>query len=199
MEDKKTEIIDRTSAVYMRNGIKSVTMDDLARELGISKKTIYKHFEDKDDLVFSIIKKKISEEKQMCQISRDQSSNAIEEMIAVNKSVVENIGQINPSVFYDLQKYHIDSWKIIDNHKWNFVLEMMINNINRGKNEGVYRDDINPEIIGRQYVVSTDMIMNPEIFPWPAFKVDNLFNEIMRFQLNGMVNEKGRIILNKAL
>lgn len=199
MEDKKLEIIERATSVYMRNGIKSVTMEDLARELGISKKTIYKYFEDKNHLVRSIIASKISFEKEMCQNCRDLSDNAIEEMIAVNKSVVENIGQINPSVFYDLQKYHIDAWKIIDDHKWNFVLDMMIENIKRGINEGIYRTDLNHEIIGRQYVVSTDMIMNPDIFPWPTFKIDSLFSEIMRFQLNGMANEKGRLILNKAL
>ncbi len=199
MEDKKLEIIERATSVYMRNGIKSVTMEDLARELGISKKTIYKYFEDKNHLVRSIIASKISFEKEMCQNCRDLSDNAIEEMIAVNKSVVENIGQINPSVFYDLQKYHIDAWKIIDDHKWNFVLDMMIENIKRGINEGIYRTDLNHEIIGRQYVVSTDMIMNPDIFPWPTFKIDSLFSEITRFQLNGMANEKGRLILNKAL
>ncbi len=199
MEEKKAEIIERTTMVYMRNGIKSVTMDDLARELGISKKTIYKHFEDKDHLVCSIIENKIKMEKEMCNNCTTASENALEEMLAVSKSVVENIGNINPSVFYDLQKYHIDAWKIIDEHKWNFVLQMMIENIKRGIDENIYRSDLNFEIIGRQYVVATDMIMNHEIYPWPTFKIDELFEEVMRFQLNGMVNENGRKILNKAL
>ncbi len=199
MENKKHEIIERATMVYMRNGIKSVTMDDLARELGISKKTIYKFFEDKNHLVRSIIKNKIEMEKVMCENCSFASINAIDEMIAVNKSVVENIGNINPSVFYDLQKYHADAWKLIDDHKWNYVLQMMKNNIKRGIDEGIYRSNLDIEIIGRQYVVATDTIMNPDIFPWPTFKIDELFEELMRFQLNGMVNENGRKILKEAI
>ena len=174
-------------------------MDDLARELGISKKTIYKYFDDKDHLVYSILENKIEMEKETCHGCTVNSENAVEEMIAVSKSVIENIGNINPSVFYDLQKYHIDAWKIINDHKWDYVLNMMMTNIKRGIEEKIYRSDINEEIIGRQYVVVTDMIMNPDIFPWPTFKIDELFDEVIRFQLNGMVNEAGRKILNKAL
>lgn len=199
MEGKKDEIIERTTMVYMRNGIKSVTMDDLARELGISKKTIYKYFDDKDHLVCTIIENKVKIDETMCKTCTVSSKDAIDEMLAVSRSVVEHIGNINPSVFYDLQKYHIDAWKIINDHKWNFVLRMMKKNIERGIEENIYRSDLNIEIIGRQYIVTTDMIMNPEIFPWPTFKIDELFEEVMRFQLNGMVNENGRTILNKTL
>ena len=103
------------------------------------------------------------------------------------------------SFFLDLQKHFPEAWGIIKRHKWDFVLATIQENIKRGISEGLYRKDINPIIIGRQYVVSMDMIMNPEIFPWSEFRFEDLFTEVMRFQLNGMANEKGRELLKKTL
>ena len=199
MDEKRLEILERVSIIYMKYGIKSITMDDLARELAISKKTIYRYFKDKNQLVHSIIEMKIKMDQAICTNNAQQSISAIEEMFSVMRFVMENIGNINPTVFYDLQKYHPHTWKVIEDHKWIFVLNMITKNIERGIKEGVYRKNLITTIIAKQYVVSTDMIMNPSIFPWPEFQFDVLFKEIMEFQLNGMVNEKGRILLSKSL
>ncbi len=199
MDEKKLEMLERATSVYMKYGIKSVTMDDLARELGISKKTIYKLFKDKNELIAEMIRMKVEMEQAVCCNCTIQSENAIDDLLQITKLVTENIGNINPTVFFDLKKYHPDAWAIIERHKWEFVLETITNNIKRGIEEGIYRKEINPTIIGRMYVVSIDMIMNPEIFPWPEFQFEDLFREIVRFQLNGMANEEGQKLLKKAL
>lgn len=199
MDEKRLEILERVSSIYMKYGIKSITMDDLARELAISKKTIYLYFKDKNQLVHAIIEMKITMEQAICTNNAQQSTSAIDEMFLVTRSVMENMGNINPTVFYDLQKFHPQTWRIIEDHKWVFVLNMITNNIERGINEGVYRKNLITSIIARQYVASIDMTMNVAIFPWPAFQFDVLFKEIMKFQLNGMANEKGRILLSKSL
>tara|TARA_R110002072_G_scaffold266303_1_gene425168 strand:- start:15392 stop:15991 length:600 start_codon:yes stop_codon:yes gene_type:complete len=195
MEEKKLEILERAAAVYLKYGIKSVTMDDLARELGMSKKTIYKFFKDKNELIFEIISMKIEMEQAVCCSTTQQSDNAIDDMMSISKIVTENIGNINPAVFYDLQKYYPEAWAIIEKHKWSFVLDMITENIARGVKEGLYRKDINGLIVGKIYVIGIDMIMNPEVFPWPEFKFEDLFKEIIRFQMSGMVNEEGRKLL----
>lgn len=199
MDEKKLEILERATAVYMKFGIKSVTMDDLSRELSMSKKTIYKYFSDKTELVNDIISMKVQMDQALCINSTQQASNAIEDLLSITETVTENIGNINPIVFLDLQKHFPEAWGIIKRHKWDFVLATIQENIKRGISEGLYRKDINPIIIGRQYVVSMDMIMNPEIFPWSEFRFEDLFTEVMRFQLNGMANEKGRELLKKTL
>ena len=199
MEDKRLEILERASAVYMKNGIRSVTMDDLAKELGISKKTIYKYFEDKDDLIYSIIELKVEMDRALCTNSSQQSENSIDDLINLSKLIIEHVGNVNPNVFYDLKKYHSDAWELMKKHKWEFVLSMIRNNINRGIKEKIYRDDINEEIVARLYVGSTDMIMSGEVFPWPKFKFEELFREMIQFHIMGMASEKGMKYFKKRL
>lgn len=191
MEEKRLEILERAGAVYMKYGIKSVTMDDLSRELGMSKKTIYKYFDDKNDLIKSIIEMKVEMDKAICMNCTQQSENAIDELINVSKIVVEHIGNVNPAVFYDLHKYYKEAAMIMKDHKWHFVLSMIKGNIERGIKEGVYRDNIDIAVISRLYVASTDVVMNSEIFPWPEFKMQQVFTEMIRFHIKGMASEEG--------
>lgn len=197
MEEKKLEIMERASAVFMKYGLKSVTMDDLARELGMSKKTIYKYFQDKTDMINSIIRLKLDMDKALCMNCQQNSENAIDDLINVSRQVIENIGNVNPAVFYDLKRYYPEAWQIMQNHKWEFVLNMTRENISRGKSEGIYRDNLDTEVVARLYVGITDIILNGEIFPWPEFRFENVFREFIRFQIRGMANEKGVAYLQK--
>lgn len=199
MDEKKLEIMERASAVYMRYGVKSVTMDDLARELGVSKKTLYKYFNDKTDLVNSIIRFKLDMDVALCTNCRLHSENAIDDLINVSRQVIENIGNVNPAVFYDLKRYFPEAWNIMQDHKWVFVLNMARENINRGIAEGIYRENIDVEVIARFYVGITDLILSGDIFPWPEFKFEQLFKEFIRFQIKGMANEKGIKYLQQRL
>lgn len=199
MIEKKLEIMEKASAVFMRLGIKSVTLDDLARELGISKKTFYKYFEDKNDLVRAIITAKTELDKSICIMSIQSSSNAIESLYNITSNVIQNFSNINPSVFYDLRKYHPDAWEIMHNHKDHFVKEMIINNVKRGITEGYYRQELDPEIMARLYITSTNSLLDGTSFPWPDFKFEEVFLEIVKFQLFGMTSEKGRKYLIEQL
>lgn len=192
MDKKKLDIIERSSLIFLKYGIKSVTMDDLANHLGVSKKTIYKYFEDKNDLVKSTIEMKVEMDKAACINCSQQSENAIEDLISVSKFVLEHIGNVNPTVFFDLQKHYKEAWKILEDHKWQFVLSMIKTNIERGIKEGIFRENINIDVMARLYVSSTDNIMNSEIFPWPEFKFQEVFSEMIRLHINGMSNEKGK-------
>ena len=122
MDAKKLEILERASNVYMKYGIKSITMDALASELGISKKTIYKYFEDKNELIQSIIVLKAEMDKAMCLECQLNSKNAIDNLINISSLVVEHLGNVNSTVFYDLKKYYPDAWSILEAHKWEFIL-----------------------------------------------------------------------------
>lgn len=199
MEEKKLEILERASVVYMKYGIKTVTMDDLARELGISKKTIYKFFADKNELIRSIIELKTEMDKAICINCVQQSENAIDNLFSVSQLVVEHLSNINPTVFYDLRKYHADAWAIMDRHKLEFVQSMIRDNIERGKEEGLYRQEVNTEIVSRLYVAATDAVMDSAIFPWPEFKFQEVFMEAVIFQLYGMTSENGRKYLNQKI
>lgn len=196
MELKRKDILERSSQVFMKYGIKSVTMDDIARELGISKKTIYQVFNDKNELVISIIKMKVELDKNQCLNCQMESENAIDALFMVNSFIADKFANMNPTVIYDLQKYHPDAWQIMIKHKWEFIITMISENIERGRTEGLYRDDFNKDIISRFYVGSTDLIFSGDLFPWPEFKIDQLFTSYILFYIRGIANEKGLNYLN---
>ncbi|MEJ6776735.1 MAG: TetR/AcrR family transcriptional regulator [Crocinitomicaceae bacterium] len=199
MDEKKLEILDRASVVYMKFGVKSVTMDDLARELAISKKTIYNYFNDKNDLVTSIIEMKVHMDSAVCTNTAAQSENAIDELIQISEVVTKQFNNFNPIVFSDIKKFHKDAWQVIETHKMIFVLNMITKNIERGIQEKIYRANLNPSIAAKLYVASSDAAMNPEIFRWPEFKFQDVFLEMIRLQINGMANDTGRLYLKKKL
>jgi AcrR family transcriptional regulator len=197
MDEKRLEILERASAVYMKYGLKSVTMDDLARELGMSKKTIYKYFDDKNDMIRSIMELKVEMDKAVCMNCSIQANNAIEDLITFSKLIAEHFNNINPTVIYDLRKHYQDAWQIMNAHKWDFVLTSITENINRGIKEGIYRKDVDVNVIARLYVASIDDLFDTDIFPWPEFKFQQVFTELIRYHLRGLVNEKGIKILNQ--
>jgi len=199
MDEKRLEILERATNVYMRLGIKSVTMDDLARELGISKKTIYKYFDDKSDLVRSIVEMKTEMDQAICMNCINQKGNAIDDLIQVSKLIAEHVGNINPTVIFDVKKYHPDAWQLMDNHRWDFVLNMISSNIEKGIRENLYRSDLNAEIIGRSYVASIDTLFNSDIFPWPKFTFQAIYSELIRFHIHGLVNDNGLEYLRKKI
>lgn len=199
METKKTDVIERSTQLFMRYGIKSVTMDDVARELGISKKTLYKYFTDKNELVMGILNAKLELDTHFCSNCTITSANAIEELFNISKFVLEQVGQINPVVFFDLKKYHPQGWELMRNHKWNFILNSIRENIQRGIQEGLYRSDLDIEITSRLYVSTTDIIMEGNVFPWPEFRFDKVFSEVIHFHIHGLVNESGLAYLNNRI
>jgi AcrR family transcriptional regulator len=199
MELKQLEIIERSAQLFLKNGVKSVTMDDVASNLGISKKTLYVHFKDKNELVKAILSAKIELDRNFCCQKKIEAENAIDELFLISKFVLEQIGNINPVVFFDLKKYHPEGWQIMVEHKWGFILNSIRENIDRGIQEGIYRDNIDREIVARLYVASTDTIMGGEVFPWPEFRFDSVFIETLRFTIRGMASENGIIYLTERI
>lgn len=199
MDEKKLEILEKAASVFMRLGIKSVTMDEMATQLGISKKTIYLYFKDKSDLVNQIIESKTNLDASLCLSMRQVVPTAIDEMVQIGKFIMTSFSEIHPSVFFDLQKYHPEAWQIIHSHKWGFVKQTISENIVRGQKEGLYLSNVDPDFYARLYVTITDGVFSGLGFPMNEFKFDTLFFEIINFYIRGLANEKGQVYLNNLL
>lgn len=199
MEDKKRDIINNSSDLFMRFGVRAVTMDDLAKHLGVSKKTFYKYFKDKNDLVLHILNAKIEEDKKVCEACIVQSENAIDELIMISKFVSEMFKGVHSSVFYDLRKYHRGAWDVIHQHKNGFVKEQIRNNIERGLNENLYRKNINKDIVSTVYIASMDSVFDGVTYADTQLHLSEILLELIRFQIRGMVNENGLEYLKKRL
>ena len=132
MNDKKQELIEQAKAIYLKFGIKSVTMDEMARQLGVSKKTLYSFVKDKNELVELCV---LSEhEGEICKIGEINQTyqNAIDEILAISKYVAGTLKKLHPSIFFDLAKYHPNVLKIMNNHKREFVRGCVIDNLQKG-------------------------------------------------------------------
>ena len=166
-------------------------MDDMAKQLGISKKTLYNHFTDKSELVEDIIKAKLTEDRMAFQKASENAINAIDELFMVSKFVIETFKSVNPTVFYDLKKNYPVVWQLSIDHKWNFVYNEFLKNIERGIREGIYRADIHKEIYSKIFVSHIETIIEGEVFPWPEFSFETVFIENFRLHIRGIANEKG--------
>lgn len=191
MNSKQIDLLERAGLIFMKLGIRSVTMDDIAAHLGISKKTLYNHFNDKSQLVREIIRLRIQQDQNICRSFTSNSINAIDELLQMSKFVIETLRSINPTVFHDLQKSHPDAWEITVKHRWEFVYNQFINNLQRGIDEGLYRKEIHKEIYARLHVVNVDAIIEGTVFPWPEFKFESVFLETCRIHIRAIANDKG--------
>lgn len=194
---EKVKILARVNRLFMSYGIKSVTMDDVARELGISKKTLYKHFQNKKDLVKQTTLFHFETEKEKMFEIQDDSANAIDEMIKLAEHVSRQLSGINPSITYDTQKYYPESWKIFLDYKINFVFSCIRANLSKGIEQGYYRASMNPDIIARLYIGKVEVMFDNVLFPIGEFSLATIYYEFIQYHLRGIASPKGLEYLDK--
>jgi len=195
MDKKRNELIDKSAMIFLRHGIRSVTMDDLARGLGVSKKTLYNYFKDKDDLVTLIVTTLIERNQVACEIGRLKSETAIDAMMNISEFSTRLFTEIHSSVFYDLQKYFPEAWDIIKQYRLEFISDQITQNIIRGQEEGVYIAELDPKIMTGIHLSIVSMLTDSDIFEVGTNEYGKLLEEIVLFQLRGIVNDKGRELM----
>lgn len=197
--EQQDKWLRRTEELFLRYGIKSITMDDVARELGISKKTLYQFVENKDDLVAKVMDRHINEQCGMDEIIHRQATDAIDEMATVIKQVVSEMQRMKPNVIYELQKYHRDVWEKIQQFQWDHIYKVALENIEWGRRDGLYRTDFDADVAARFYINGSFAIFDDKVFPKPTYSFDQLFKEYILNYLHGIVSDKGRELLKSKL
>ncbi len=199
MNKELQNILERVGELYNKYGIKSVTMDDVARELGISKKTLYQYVENKNELVEKVLNYLLN--KNDCSFKKlvDKKLNAVEELLEVSIFIIKTIQKYNPSMEYDLKKYYPELFKKINEIREERMYDSVIKNIIKGKDEGLYRDDLDEVIIAKMQTsrflnISTDPVINHEEMLKPRF-----IYEMFIYHIRGMANKKGIETLDKTL
>ena len=189
--DTKTRIQEQAKNLFMKYGIRSVSMDDIAVGLGMSKKTIYQWFKDKDELVDVIVEDDIKRIRQDCLHSRDNSANAIEEVFFTMDRFIVHMQNMNPTILYDLHKFHFQSFRKFMEHKNKNLKEVVASNLRRGMDEGLYRGNLDVEVLSRYRLESMLIPFNPDIFPSPEFNVIQVTMLLIENFLFGVVSLKG--------
>ncbi|MFM9423098.1 MAG: hypothetical protein RIR06_1559 [Bacteroidota bacterium] len=195
MEKKKQHIISESIQLFLKFGVKSLTMEDIARKLGISKKTLYAHVKDKEDLLLqAVILFGKFEDKQLNEIC-SRGLNAIDESLEIKKWVLDMIQNIHPSVAYDIEKFHPAVSKRMKTSRHENVYRSIFQNIVKGQKEGLYRSDINADILAKLYIGRIESIFDQELFPSTTYNVSDVYMEWFIYHIHGMATSKGLQLL----
>lgn len=199
MNPELENILYRIYNLYNKYGIKSVTMDDVSRELGISKKTLYEHFTDKDEMVNQVFEfERENVIKELHEIL-SQAQNAIHELFLINKYFSEKIKTYNPNADFDLKKYH---FPIFEKHRakvYEYMYSHIIGNLNRGIKEKVYRNDINKEFIAKLHISRLITMQQSEFFTREELLENATHRELIIYHVRGIATQEGIKILEKEL
>ena len=190
-------IIEGGEELFLKAGIKSVTMDDIAKHLGMSKKTIYQFFKDKNELVIALVKKKLKEDEDQICFMINQSDNVIEEMMNMMKASEEMFARINPIVIHDMQKYHPEAWKLFQNFKADVLIHTLEELLTKGIEQGYIRPDINVKILARMRVSQVETGFDTHIFPVSEFSTWKVQYQFLEHFCYGICTLKGHKLLNK--
>jgi AcrR family transcriptional regulator len=175
----------------MRYGIKSVTMDDVCRELGISKKTLYQFVEDKADLITKVLDHDIREEEKSINAILGNNLTALEELHRIQSMVTQKVRNMHSSIIYDLRKYYPEALNRVMQHRNDFVVGCIEQNIRKGQKEGVFRTDIHPAVIARIYSSRIEVVIDSSLFADLNLSTAEIYVEAVHYHIRGIATEKG--------
>ena len=189
--DIKKRIIKDARYLFITFGIRSVTMDTIAEEIGMSKRTIYENFKDKDDLLKQCIEVAMSNHRDISEDIINNSENIIEATFKFIKNSISIINKINPLFFFDIKKYYpelfVQKIKESDIRSHNRIAELL----KRGIKEDLFRSDINVEIVTKLILEQFKMLSNNELFPSEKFSKIDVFENIVINFIRGISTKKG--------
>ena len=195
--DNREKILFAAYELFFRYGIKSVTMDDIAKHLSISKKTIYLSFQDKDEVVHTLMEQVLLKDQADFITIAKNTSNVVEEVFVMMKKMNGILNTINPNIFYDLKKYHPKTWSLFHKFRMEFVVNCVVVSLEKGKKDGLVRLDINSNILAKLRGEEIEMGFNPAVFPIDKFKILDVQIAFVEHFLYGICTLKGHKLINK--
>lgn len=183
--------------LFSRYGIKNITMDEIARHLGISKKTIYQEFPDKDSLVHTMMETDMKTHERDFEEIYNASENLVDEIFRIMKKMTEIFTNCNPVMFHDLQKHYPATWRLFTDFREKHILVNVERSIERGKQDGLVREDVNTKILSRFRLEEITMGMAGQAFPPDKFNMLDVQLALTEHYLYGICTLKGHKLVNK--
>jgi len=195
----KRRIAEEAGNLFFKFGVKRVTMDEVCGQLGMSKKTIYQYFKDKNELVSSATHLHLAKEQKDFEDISQNAANAIDELYEVSKCVRQSINDLNPTVLFDLKRFYPVSYKHWLEFKENHVFKSIINNLDRGIADGHFRKDLNAGILANLRLWEIQTLFDTESFPRDKFDFREVQMQLFDHFVFGIVTEKGRKLYTEYL
>lgn len=196
-QDIKNRILTGALELFVKYGVRSVTMDDIARHLSISKKTIYQYYADKDEVVTMVSVMHLEQNRLRFDSFKAVAKDAIDELVRISICMRHDFQKMNPSLLYDLQKYHARAWKAWIEHKYKYVKESIISNLKQGISEGYYRPDLQLEIVAIARLELIQLTFDDKVFNPDRFNLSDVHMQIFEHFIYGLLTEKGRKVYEK--
>jgi AcrR family transcriptional regulator len=193
----REHIIATAARMFTQLGYKRVTMDDISRELSMSKKTLYQYFTDKKDIVSAATRFYLEKEEREFESYGVDAENVIDYLIKLSVFMRKHIAGLNPCVFQDLQKYYPAGWKIFEAFKRDFLYKTIQDALERGKKEGYFRDDIHSDILAIMRMEQVPMAFDQNLFPRHKYDVVEVQFQLLKHFVAGLLTEKGRTLLEQ--
>ncbi|GAK92098.1 transcriptional regulator [Nonlabens ulvanivorans] len=182
--------------MFLDLGFKSVTMDDISSEMGMSKKTLYSYFKNKEELItevtLAISNTICGGIDHICSIS----TNPIEELYDIKKMVLTSLKGDKSSPIHQLQRYYPRVHQKVSAIQFEYMKECVNKNLEIGIEQGLYRDNLDKDFVSRIYYVGLQGIKDLHLFPNTQFPVQKLHDHYLEYHLRGIVTPAGRKILN---
>jgi len=195
--EPKERISFKAHELFMQYGFRAVSMDDIANNLGMSKKTLYQYFSDKDELVDEVVQAHITVMQTDCIGSRKDAKDAVHEILIIMERVIEQLSNMNPIVLHDLARFHFKAYNKFKEHKDKFLAKIIRENIEWGKKEELYRSDINTDVMAKFRLESMMIPFNISIYPPVKYNLAELSGQIMEHFLYGLSTIKGHKLIQK--
>lgn len=192
-------ILTKSFELFKRYGIRSVTMDEIAVQCGMSKKTVYQTFADKDSLVSSIMQRQIATSEEKCTLAQKHAENAIHEIFLSLDWVHEMFDGVNPALLFDLRKYHSTVFRMLEDHKKKFLTDIFRKNFERGIDEGLYRLDIKIDILVPLRIHNMTIVFDQDLFPTQKYTLFDIDEAITLHELYGVATLKGIKMIEKYI
>ena len=191
-------ILKTAAKLFMELGVRNVSMDDVAKELSISKKTIYKHYQDKDRLVFDTISMRISEMEKNTSIIMSEEENPVFQIAKIADFVLQMNKNVHPSVLFDLQKFYPKSYTHLVEHRNRYALQSVNQNLQKGIDLGLFRKDMNRQRVARIYMCLIFSMFQNTLFEGEEqrdFREEYI--ETIKYHLHAVTTDKGRALFNE--
>lgn len=195
----KERILKHARSLFMKYGIKSITLDEIAKDLGISKKTIYQYFQNKASIVYEVTEAYFEEEQQEIEHIETLAENAIDELIKICVWTSRALENMSPRLVYEIAKYYPKAFEIQHRYITSFVFEKLKENVQRGITEGLYRKELDPDLVARIRISQFDFSFRQDFFPIDVFDIWEVQIELFMLYMYGIVSENGRKFLEDHL
>lgn len=190
--DTREKIIVTSIDQFMHYGIRSVTMDDIARLAGISKKTIYQEFTDKNHLVLETFQSALDNDEMMLKRLPQLNDGIIEHLIGLSNYIRKRFSEMNPLVMNEIQRYYPTCWQLFEDFKSKCIYRDIVNLLEKGIQDGFFRPEIDPEIIALMRMEQMMSLFDPIKFPPSKYNMGDLHLEIFEHFLYGIFTDKGK-------